>query len=64
MLAKFGKKMGQGKDSTELYGNNLPDQIIRTFKIFQGSVPHCRTDRHPGALHFFHLPGIAPLRNQ
>ena len=39
MLAKFGKKMGQGKDSTELYGNNLPDQIIRTFKIFQDRFP-------------------------
>ncbi len=39
MLAKFGKKMGKGKGSSELYGNNLPDQIIRTFKISQDRFP-------------------------
>jgi predicted RND superfamily exporter protein len=39
MLEKFGKKMGQGKGSSELNGNNLPDQIIRTFKISQDRFP-------------------------
>ncbi|MEO2182732.1 MAG: MMPL family transporter [bacterium] len=39
MLAKFGKKMGEGKDASELYGNNLPDQIIRIFKISQDRFP-------------------------
>ncbi|MBL6691144.1 MAG: MMPL family transporter [Pseudomonadales bacterium] len=39
LLAKFGKKMGQGKTAEELYGNNLPDQIIRTFRISQDRFP-------------------------
>ena len=39
LLAKFGKKMGKGKDATELYGNNLPDQVIRVFKISQDRFP-------------------------
>ncbi len=39
LLAKFGKKMGEGKSAQELYGNNLPDQIISTFRISQDRFP-------------------------
>ena len=39
LLAKFGKRMGQGKSADEPYGNNLPDQIIRTFRISQDRFP-------------------------
>jgi len=39
LLAIFGKRMGQGKSAEELYGNNLPDQIIRTFRISQERFP-------------------------
>lgn len=39
LLAKFGKRMGKGKSAEELYGNNLPDQIIRTFRLSQDRFP-------------------------
>jgi predicted RND superfamily exporter protein len=39
LLAKFGKKMGEGKSAQELYGNNLPDRIIQTFRISQDRFP-------------------------
>lgn len=39
LLAQFGKKMGAGKSAEELYGNNLPDQIIKTFRISQDRFP-------------------------
>lgn len=39
LLAKFGKRMGAGKTTTELYGNNLPDQIIKTLRISQDRFP-------------------------
>ncbi|MBT4160663.1 MAG: MMPL family transporter [Gammaproteobacteria bacterium] len=39
LLAKFGKKMGEGKTAEELYGNNLPDRIIGTFRISQDRFP-------------------------
>ena len=39
LLARFGKKMGEGKSASELYGNNLPDQIIRTFRMSQDKFP-------------------------
>ena len=40
MLAKFGKNIGRGTGSSELYGNNLPDQIIRVFRITQDRFPN------------------------
>ena len=40
MLAKFGKSIGRGAGSSELYGNNLPDQIIRVFRITQDRFPN------------------------
>lgn len=39
LLVRFGKKMGEGKSAEELYGNNFPDHIIRTFKIPQDKFP-------------------------
>ena len=39
LLARFGRSMGQGKSAEELYGNNLPDQIIRTFRMSQDRFP-------------------------
>ncbi|MEZ7972579.1 MAG: MMPL family transporter [Pseudomonadales bacterium] len=40
MLAKFGKSIGRGAGPSELYGNNLPDQIIRVFRITQDRFPN------------------------
>ncbi len=39
LLAKFGKRMGAGKTAEEMYGNNLPDRIIETFRISQDRFP-------------------------
>lgn len=39
LLARFGKRMGSGKSAQELYGNNLPDRIVRTFRIPQDRFP-------------------------
>ncbi len=39
LLRRFGKAMGKGKSAQELYGNNLPDHIIRTFRISQDRFP-------------------------
>ncbi|MBT5700673.1 MAG: MMPL family transporter, partial [Gammaproteobacteria bacterium] len=40
MLAKFGKSIGRGAGSSEIYGNNLPDQVIRVFRITQDRFPN------------------------
>ncbi len=39
LLAKFGKRMGEGKSAEDLYGNNLPDRIIQTFRLSQDRFP-------------------------
>ena len=39
LLAKFGKRMGAGKTAEEMYGNNLPDRIIETFRVSQDRFP-------------------------
>ncbi len=39
LLSRYGKKMGKGKSAEELYGNNLPDRIIATFRISQDKFP-------------------------
>lgn len=39
LLEQFGRRMGEGKSAEELYENNLPDRIVKSFQLSQERFP-------------------------